>query len=379
MRKAVKIASLLVLAVLMVTLASRPVAAYSLRGLKKQLQAVSRKYSYYQAKLHETRKQEKTASQQLAVAERRLSVTRANLRDIRGQLQSTRGKLSKTRSELVVIEARLKKRNELLAARLANSYKHGNVSYASVLVGVTDFYDLLSRGFVVKKVVESDVDLIDSIKEDKKAVEDHKATLEDQKRKREMLENEQEALNRTAQEQTVERGHILQSISQERRKYEQMLDELEKNSQQIEAMIRRMERTPSGHKRLTEVWHGSFLPPVSSYRITDRFGMRYHPITHQYRMHTGVDLACSYGTPIHAAAGGEVIFVGWLGAYGNTVIIDHGGGVTTVYGHQSSTCARTGMAVKQGQVIGYVGSTGWSTGPHVHFEVRRNGRPVSPM
>ncbi|NMC81398.1 MAG: M23 family metallopeptidase, partial [Armatimonadetes bacterium] len=110
-----------------------------------------------------------------------------------------------------------------------------------------------------------------------------------------------------------------------------------------------------------------------------RFGMRFHPILHRYKLHTGVDIAAPTGTPVFAAAAGEVVHAGYWGAYGNAVIIDHGGGVTTLYGHLSRINCRVGATVNKGQHVGAVGNTGWSTGSHLHFEKRRNGQPVSPM
>jgi murein DD-endopeptidase MepM/ murein hydrolase activator NlpD len=114
-------------------------------------------------------------------------------------------------------------------------------------------------------------------------------------------------------------------------------------------------------------------------RLSSRFGMRYHPILHRNKVHTGDDLAASRGTPIHAAKDGTVLYAGWTKGYGNTVIIDHGNGVTTLYGHASKTVARAGQHVKGGDYIANVGSTGYSTGPHLHFEVRKNGKPVNPL
>ena len=118
--------------------------------------------------------------------------------------------------------------------------------------------------------------------------------------------------------------------------------------------------------------------PVSG-RVTSGFGERFHPILGYARMHKGVDLAASYGAPIAAAAPGKVIAAGWAGGYGREVVIAHGGGVQTRYGHMSRLAAAVGQTVSQGQVIGYVGSSGLSTGPHVHYEVLKNGRPVNPM
>jgi len=113
-------------------------------------------------------------------------------------------------------------------------------------------------------------------------------------------------------------------------------------------------------------------------RLSSRFGMRYHPILHRMKLHTGDDIAAPYGEPFCAARSGRVLWAGWKTAYGNTVIIDIGGGMTVLYGHASKLNVRAGQPVKAGDYIGNVGSTGWSTGPHLHFEVRRNGTPIDP-
>ena len=118
--------------------------------------------------------------------------------------------------------------------------------------------------------------------------------------------------------------------------------------------------------------------PVAG-RVTSGFGNRFHPILGYARMHKGVDLAASYGAPIAAAGPGKVVSAGWAGGYGREVVIAHGGGIQTRYGHMSRLAAQVGQMVSQGQVIGYVGSSGLSTGPHVHYEVLKNGRPVNPM
>ena len=120
------------------------------------------------------------------------------------------------------------------------------------------------------------------------------------------------------------------------------------------------------------------MAPVAG-RITSGFGMRFHPILHYERFHAGLDFGAAYGSPIVAAANGQVIAAGWAGGYGREVQIAHGGGVVTLYGHMSGIVAQPGEMVRQGQVIGYVGSTGLSTGPHLHFEVKVDGRAVNPL
>jgi murein DD-endopeptidase MepM/ murein hydrolase activator NlpD len=125
--------------------------------------------------------------------------------------------------------------------------------------------------------------------------------------------------------------------------------------------------------------HGVLAVPIPGAPITSGFGPRVHPIYGDVRMHTGIDFGASSGTPIRAAADGVVVSAGPLGGYGNATVIDHGNGLATLYGHQSSIAVAPGQRVRRGQVIGYVGCTGLCTGPHLHFEVRVRGTPVDPM
>ncbi|MHB0999640.1 MAG: murein hydrolase activator EnvC family protein [Armatimonadota bacterium] len=355
-----------------------PVNAVNLKGLKNKLQSTARSIRSVESKLRQTKHKQKSAAKQLALSERKLQVTRSSLRDIQSQLHTTRVKLNKTDIKLKETKKKLNKRSNQLSLRLVDSYKHGSVTYAGVVLGSTDIWDFLSRSYFLKKIVQSDTDLIQDIKEDKRLIELHKNILADQATKRVQLEYKHRTLTRVAYNQTAERGKILHSIETERAKYESMLAELERDSNSIASMIRRMERTPRGSKRLTQVWRGSFMKPVSG-SISSGFGSRFHPILKRRKLHTGVDIAAPYGSTIKAAGNGDVIYAGWFGAYGNTVIIDHGGGMTTLYGHCSRITIRNGASVKRGQAIAKVGSTGWSTGNHCHFEVRRHGAPVNPL
>ena len=122
---------------------------------------------------------------------------------------------------------------------------------------------------------------------------------------------------------------------------------------------------------------GGMIWPISG-PITSEFGWRTHPIFGSARFHSGIDIGGDYGLPIHAAAGGVVIEAGWIGGYGNTIMIEHGSGIVTLYGHNESLAVGVGQQVNQGDVIAYCGSTGISTGPHCHIEVRVGGEPVSP-
>ena len=175
--------------------------------------------------------------------------------------------------------------------------------------------------------------------------------------------------------ETANEQRLLAQVTSQRSEYLRQINELERESSSIAASLRRRQSgqatTPSGH--------GVFAYPVAHPVVTSTFGYRIHPIYGDRRLHAGVDLGASTGTPVLAAGSGTVAFAGWMSGYGNTVIIDHGGSLATLYAHNSALGVKVGDTVKRGEHISDAGSTGNSTGPHVHFEVRVQGTPVDPM
>jgi murein DD-endopeptidase MepM/ murein hydrolase activator NlpD len=175
--------------------------------------------------------------------------------------------------------------------------------------------------------------------------------------------------------QAEEKKKVVEELKARQAEYEEKIAELERSSRELEVMI---QRKTAERKRAGAVARGSgvFVWPMQG-RITSRYGAyrRYS----RGHFHTGVDIATTYGTPVLAADNGEVIFAGWWDGYGKAVVVDHGRGIATVYGHLSRIYPTVGMTVAKGQTIGLEGNTGNSTGPHLHFEVRRNGSPVNPM
>jgi murein DD-endopeptidase MepM/ murein hydrolase activator NlpD len=166
----------------------------------------------------------------------------------------------------------------------------------------------------------------------------------------------------------------LQNVKGAKSEFLHEADGLQAASAALAAQIRAAEAARSSYSAPADTTPSAagFIWPVNG-PVTSGFGMRWG------RMHEGVDIGVGYGTPIHAAAAGRVVYAGWMSGYGNLVAIDHGGGVSTAYGHQSSIAVSVGQVVSQGQTIGYVGCTGHCFGPHLHFEVRINGSPVDPL
>lgn len=185
------------------------------------------------------------------------------------------------------------------------------------------------------------------------------------------LRAQQEPAHAAVLAQEAREKAIVASIQARKGEFQHELDALQAESDAIARQLR-------GRGSTARVGNGRFQRPVDA-PISSPFGMRFHPILLIWRMHTGIDFGAAYGAAIHAAGTGVVVTAGPMGGYGNAVLIDHGGGLATLYGHTSRIVVSAGQHVTAGQVIGYVGSTGESTGPHLHFEVRVNGTPVDPM
>lgn len=353
-------------------------ATTSKTELQKKLTLVQKQIRQARAEIHRIRKRERAITADLLATEQELDATRKRLHRVRERLNTVRALQRKTAARLTELEQRLQQRQQLLARRVRMAYQQGNASAVRVLLGSRNVHDLISRSYVIGRIARADSRLVLAIQRDKEEVAQTKAQLDRQAQEIAQLEAELAQQTYQLHQQTEAKRNILQDIARDRELKEQALDEWEEESRQIAAMLRAMEQTPRGRVRLTRPFRGGFIRPVNG-AIVSGFGMRYHPILKVERMHNGVDIAAPYGAPIKAAADGEVVFAGYRRGYGNTIIIDHGGGVATLYGHCSALAVGEGTIVKQGQVIGYVGATGLATGPHLHFEVRHNGEPVNPL
>lgn len=319
----------------------------------------------------------RAVKEQIAGVEQKLGVTRQKLTLLQDQLQLKKLQLQRAEERYVAEET-------VFQDRVVMAYKTTDLDYMDVVLSSTSFDDLITRMDSVKHYLGGDNSLVgdletlrDQVAAEKRAVAArttavHKAVddLASQSRQLAALRAEQAAQQAAAvaarRDKTGALAHVNKDLAALRRQEAQLLAE----SNALTGVITGSQG--SGHGT------GSLMWPVSG-SVVSGFGYRVHPITGQYTMHTGIDIAVGYGVPIHAADSGTVIYATWMGGYGNVIIVDHGGGISTLYAHQSSLAAGNGARVSRGQVIGYVGSTGFSTGPHLHFEVRLNGNPVNPM
>lgn len=344
--------------------------------LEDQLADLQRQAEEQQAKTNEASAKVENVSERLRQIQEELRVATAEYREVKGQLDSVEDKISDNTELLEKTEADLKVKNKKLQQRVRDIYINGQISYVDVLFGAKDFADLMTRMDVLKRIIKHDYDLIMKVKEEKATVENTRAQLEKDKAEAEVLVADAQAKKAKVEDKESEQQVLLDQAIYDRDTSERMYEEIMAASQEVANMIRRSQMSSAGYSG-APAGAGGMIWPISG-PITSEFGWRTHPIFGTARFHSGLDIGGDYGMPIYAAAGGTVIYAGWISGYGNAVIVDHGGGVTTLYGHNDSLNVSEGENVAQGQVIAMCGSTGNSTGPHCHFEVRENGEPVSP-
>lgn len=344
--------------------------------LEDQLADLQRQAEEQQAKTNEASAKVESVSERLRQIQEELQVATAEYKEVKGQLDSVEDKISDNTELLQKTEADLKVKNKKLQQRVRDIYINGQISYIDVLFGAKDFADLMTRMDVLKRIIKHDYDLIMKVKEEKATVENTRAQLEKDKAEAEVLVADAQAKKAKVEDKESEQQVLLDQAVYDRDTSERMYEEIMAASQEVANMIRRSQMSSAGYSG-APAGAGGMIWPISG-PITSEFGWRTHPIFGTARFHSGLDIGGDYGMPIYAAASGTVIYAGWISGYGNAVIIDHGGGVTTLYGHNDSLNVSEGENVAQGQVIAMCGSTGNSTGPHCHFEVRENGEPVSP-
>lgn len=280
-----------------------------------------------------------------------------------------------TELDLLEAEDRVAKRNTVLKARVRSMYEDGKVSYLEVLLGSTSFADFLNRFEALNLIVENDFKILKDNQRDREIVKDKKMELDQHLV---YLDN--------LYEQTEESMNLL--IEQERKQKVQ----LSSYEEDIKALERQLEAEEAAQKKLIadlneslkqyqRIYAGTgvFGWPLDSLRMTSPYGNRVDPFgTGTIRWHNGVDFGASTGTPVYATDDGVIALSGWMSGYGWTIIIDHGSGITSLYAHNSQLVAQAGQSVKRGDIISKVGSTGNSTGPHLHLSVFESGKDVNP-
>ena len=323
------------------------------------------------------------------------SVAVADYEEKQAALDETIYRIGENETKLAEVTAELNEKHGVLEKRVRDIYINGQISYLDVLFGAQDFGDFLTRMDLLKRVMIRDSELVANVLAYQTEIKEVGKQLEADKRIQEELAAKAEEAKNISLEKVAKQQALIDLMQNDKAIYDQQYDEMMASSAEVERLIQenkyRKAAEEEARRRQEQMaqmgnvdggyvmqnYGGGMIWPISG-PITSEFGWRTHPIFGSARFHSGLDIGGDYGMPIHAAQSGVVIEAGWIGGYGNTIMIDHGGGIVTLYGHNESLAVGVGQSVNQGDVIAYCGSTGNSTGPHCHFEVRVGGEPVSP-
>lgn len=344
---------------------------------QRELENVQQQMEMQQNKAARAQQQVDSVSDRLRTIQGSLETAASEYNTILTKLDATEKQIEVNTAILAKVEKNLAERSLVLNKRMRDIYKNGQVNYLDVLFGANDFADFTTRAELLKRVVNLDIALVTQVKAERELVMQKRAELEHDKAMIVELKEQAAAKKVQMERSKKEQEQVLESAVNERDTAEQAYRELLDMSSQIEQMIRQIQSSSSGMAGAAG-GSGALMWPASG-PITSPFGWRTHPIFGTQRYHSGIDIGADYGDAVAAADNGVVVSSGWMGGYGNAVIIDHGGGISTLYAHNSELLVEEGARVRKGQIISRVGSTGYSTGPHLHFEVRENGSPVNPV
>ena len=348
--------------------------------LKNQLSSITAQRKELEQELASLDKQQASMAQQIDVLDKKIAAASEEI-DIQLELIDTLAQLIKTKeAELVQSEQEVDDQYELIRMRVRFMAERGSKSYLSILLSAGSFSDFLTRFEVIKAIVNHDNSVFDAFRAACKEVSEQKASLEQTYDEAEAQEKKLEDNKKTLEAEMAQRESTMADLvsqeAQAKKEYNSIAAEEDKLIADVRDAVNELAKQQS-----SVYVGGKFqwpLPAVNNI-VTCVYGMRTHPITGVYKLHTGVDLRATSGTPIYAANSGKVITSTYNTAYGNYVVIDHGGGVATLYAHMTKRLVSVGDTVKQGQNIGTVGSTGYSTGAHLHFEIIKDGDYIDPV
>jgi murein DD-endopeptidase MepM/ murein hydrolase activator NlpD len=307
-----------------------------------------------------------------ALAQEYLITTNA-LEVSRGQLVLAQQNLLALSQELIKSQEAYTVQQKATVMRLRFLQRQGSKPWWFLLFSSRDFNALVDRRYQLGQVFGRDRQILASLQAQRQELDQKRLAVEAQKNDIALLIEQLSAKQANIEKQASAQSDLVYRLSTQPQAYESAQQRLASDSGQLAEMIRSL----SANQAKTPAPLKMTLPVQGS--LTSGFGFRIHPIFGIQKMHTGIDLAASSGTPITAASDGTVIFAGWYGGYGRCAILTHGTNFATLYGHTSQLMVTVGQQVKRGQIIAAVGSTGFSTGPHLHFEVRFNGTPTNPM
>lgn len=291
-----------------------------------------------------------------------------NLKNVEKQIEATEEKL-------IEIQKDYNHQEELLEQRLVCLYESGPTMYLDVLLNSKSIVDFISRYYLIAEIAQYDKDLLDGIEREKIRIEEINEELKQNKENLKEIKDEQKKITVSLENSKLVRNSYINKLTQEELEIKENLElyQNELDLVELEILLTAMQESNSQYIGGTFAW-----PAPGYYTITSSYGMRLHPVIKVYRVHSGMDIGAPTGAYAIAANDGIVTKSTYSYSYGNMIMIDHGGGISTLYAHGSELLKQVGDVVKRGDPIMKIGSTGWSTGPHLHFEIRVNGSTIDP-
>jgi murein DD-endopeptidase MepM/ murein hydrolase activator NlpD len=352
-------------------------------GSVPELQQKQKNIDDYRSSVNQAKQkleaQEKSARDRLGGLGQQIKATASQIESEQDKLRAATEKLKQIEKELSVYQAKYSKQQMSTAARLRFLQRQTNSQGWVALMQSRSLEDLMDRQYQLKRVYSEDQKALVALKQAKAVIEAKKVETETQKNRIALITQQLAIQKASAEDQAQSENILVNRLKSDREALSAAEQQLAAESDQITKNIQqKLAANIAFPGTIFVPGSGQFILPAEG-PMTSPFGWRIHPISGDRRFHNGLDFGAEYGSLIKAADNGVVIAAEWTGGYGNAVIIDHGNGLTTLYGHTSQMYVTAGQVVRKGQPIAAVGSTGFSTGPHLHFEVRRQGEPIDPM
>ncbi|MDO5786986.1 MAG: peptidoglycan DD-metalloendopeptidase family protein [Phascolarctobacterium sp.] len=344
---------------------------------RAELNEVQSQMQKMQDRKEKARQKAEAASVGLEEIQTSLNELQYQARELQAKSDALQGKIDDNQAKLAKKKAEVEQRKKIYSKRLRQIYINGQINYLDVLLGAKDFGDFSSRMYLLQKIISSDIAMLEQLQKDEAEIKSRQEQLDSQMKEIKTTQVALEAKRARAKRLKEQRSYMLYKAQEEEQQSQSEYDRLLAISENITAMLRNME-SGGGGASSGGGGTGRFMWPCRG-PITSYFGWRTHPVFGTTKYHSGMDIGVDYGTPIMAADSGTVIYSGWLGGYGYAVMIDHGSGLVTLYAHNQSLNVYEGQYVNKGTCIAYAGSTGYSTGPHCHFEVRLHGEVTEPL
>lgn len=366
-----------------------PVHASDITDKKTELENAQQHIEDKESQLKDKKQAKEEIQEEIKYLDLEIVAVQNTIKELEGKLDEKKEEIAKSEKDLNAATEKKNIQYEATKARMNQMYKNQKIGYLQVIFSSNSFWEAINRIEYMRRISKKDGSILDEYEKQIEIIAKQKEKIEEEKQELDLLQKQAFSKNAELEKARGKKEDAIERLAQEEGKLQSEIENLKEISEDIKDEIKRLTEEAERKAALNSGSHISGLPTIYEggtfqwpvpgyYRISSDYINRISPISGKPEFHTGIDIPANYGESVIAAADGVVIQSGWINGYGNTVMISHGSGLVTLYGHNSSNIVSSGQYVKQGQAIARIGSTGYSTGNHCHFEVRVNGDHTSP-